>query len=155
MAFPQVVCNATSSRNTVLTDDTVTLPRGIVSGDQPGYAYYPKVASWMPNVAADIEAEVGPISGLDVLEAGCAYSILADLLAALATVESDNVEALRNLLSNNAEIGARTLAANSVDPWGATSGADRDAAASAFDANALIDATGDRDPGRRLGREGL
>ncbi len=37
----------------------------------------------MPNVAADIEAEVGPISGLDVLEAGCAYGILSDLLAAL------------------------------------------------------------------------
>lgn len=51
--------------------------------DQPGYTYYPKVASWMPNVAADIEAEVGPLSGLDVLEVGCAYGILANLLAGL------------------------------------------------------------------------
>ncbi len=49
----------------------------------PGYTFYPKVASWMPNVAADVEAEVGPISGLDVLEAGCAYGILSDLLDGL------------------------------------------------------------------------
>lgn len=53
------------------------------AGDQPGYTFYPKVASWMSNVAEDIEAEIGPISGLDVLEAGCAYGILSDLLSAL------------------------------------------------------------------------
>ncbi len=40
----------------------------------------------MPNVAADIEAEVGPISGLDVLEAGCAYGILADLMEGLGAI---------------------------------------------------------------------
>ncbi len=49
----------------------------------PGYTYYPKVASWMDEVAADIETEIGPLNGLDVLEAGCAYGILSDLLAAL------------------------------------------------------------------------
>ncbi len=49
----------------------------------PGYSSYAKVASWMPNVAADVEARIGPLSGKAVLEAGCAYGILADLLAAL------------------------------------------------------------------------
>ncbi len=69
----------------------------------------------------------------------------ADLLAALATVEGDNVEALRNLLSSYDELTAKSLAADSIDPWGSGSGADRDAAASAFDANALYDASADRD----------
>lgn len=49
----------------------------------PGYTFYPNTVSWMPNVAADIEAEVGPLAGLNVLEVGCAYGILADLLADL------------------------------------------------------------------------
>ncbi|MEE9569324.1 MAG: class I SAM-dependent methyltransferase [Candidatus Binatia bacterium] len=54
---------------------------GVATG--PGYTYYPRVASWMDEVAADIEAEIGPLAGLDVLEVGCAYGILADLLSAL------------------------------------------------------------------------
>ncbi len=52
----------------------------------PGYTSYPKVASWMPAVAASVEAEVGPLNGLDVLEVGCAYGILADLMEALGAV---------------------------------------------------------------------
>ncbi len=63
--------------------DQAYFESGTADPADPGYSSYPKVASWMPNVAADIEAEVGPISSLDVLEAGCAYGILADLLAAL------------------------------------------------------------------------
>lgn len=63
--------------------DQAYFESGTADISNPGYTYYPKVASWMPNVAADIEAEVGPISGLDVLEAGCAYGILTDLLAGL------------------------------------------------------------------------
>ncbi len=61
--------------------DRTYFESGVATG--PGYTSYPNVASWMPNVAADIEAEVGSLGGLDVLEAGCAYGILADLLADL------------------------------------------------------------------------
>ncbi len=63
--------------------DQAYFESGTADPADPGYSSYPRVASWMPNVAADIEAEVGPLNGLDVLEAGCAYGILADLLAAL------------------------------------------------------------------------
>ena len=63
----------------------------------------------------------------------------ADLMVALATVESDNVEGLRNLLSSNGEITAKTLAANSVDPW---ENIDRDAAAGFSDANTLFGVAG-------------
>ncbi len=60
----------------------------------PGYTDYSKVATWMPNVADDIEAEVGPLAGLNVLEVGCAYGILADLLASLgATVTGLDISA--------------------------------------------------------------
>lgn len=66
----------------------------------------------------------------------------ADLLAALATVESDNIEAIRNLLSSNSEGAAKALAANSFDPW---LDIDRDAAAGFSDANALHASGTDRD----------
>ncbi len=67
--------------------DQAYFESGTADPTDPGYTSYPKVASWMPNVAADIGAEVGPLSGLTVLEIGCAYGILADLLASLgATV---------------------------------------------------------------------
>ncbi len=53
--------------------DQTYFESGVATG--PGYTSYPKVASWMPNLAADIETEIGPLNGLDVLEAGCAYGI--------------------------------------------------------------------------------
>lgn len=65
-----------------------------------------------------------------------------DIWAALATVEGDNIEGLRNLLSSNGEITAKTLGANTVDPWFPNTTVDRDAAASFADANTLFGAAG-------------
>ncbi|MEE9197089.1 MAG: hypothetical protein V3U45_03005 [bacterium] len=59
----------------------------------------------------------------------------ADMLAALATVEGDNSEGIRNLLSAFAEIANKTLGAGTIDPW---LNIDRDAGAGFSDTNVLF-----------------
>jgi len=65
-----------------------------------------------------------------------------DLWVALAGVEGNNVEGLRNLLSSYSELTGKTLGANTIDPWLTV---DRDAGASWADANALHESGTDRD----------
>lgn len=59
-----------------------------------------------------------------------------DIWTPLATVESPNMEGLRNLLSSNSELTGKALAANSIDPW-LDANLDRDAGASFADANTI------------------
>lgn len=50
-------------------------------GNRPeGYSNITEIAYW-PLVADDIEARLGPVSGLDILEIGCAYGDLSAELA--------------------------------------------------------------------------
>ena len=68
----------------------------------------------------------------------------ADLLVALDSVEGNDFEGIRNLLSAFAEIANKTLGANNIDPW---LNIDRDAGAGFSDTNVLFGAAGgvDRD----------
>lgn len=69
-------------------------------------------------------------------------AVNADMWAALATVEANNMEAIRNLMSSFSELTGKSLAADSIDPW---LNVDRDAGASFADANALHNSGVDRD----------
>lgn len=73
------------------------------TGRPQGYTDYSSVQSWMDEVANDIETELGSLTGLDILEGGCAYGYLVDLL----TQKGGNVTGLD--ISNFAITKAQTL----------------------------------------------